>query len=106
VFERTVLQEQLRSLKRRLGEETRSLGDFVDGFLDEPPSPESSVGGLTRREQEVFRHLASGETNAEIAAKLYVSPGTVKCHVKSVLRKLGAANRAEAVAKYHQLATA
>lgn len=105
VFERTVLQEQLRSLKRRLEVEARSIDDLTDGFLDvEPPAAERSVGGLTRREREVFEHVASGETNSQIAAKLYVSPGTVKCHVKSVLRKLGAANRAEAVARYHELA--
>jgi DNA-binding NarL/FixJ family response regulator len=56
---------------------------------------------LTRREADVLRHVALGETNAQIAHRLFVSEGTVKSHVKHILRKLGAANRAEAVSRYH-----
>jgi DNA-binding NarL/FixJ family response regulator len=44
--------------------------------------------------------MATGETNAGIAARLIISEGTVKSHVKHILRKLGAANRAEAVCRY------
>lgn len=53
---------------------------------------------------DVLRHMVRGETNSQIATDLYVSAGTVKTHVKNVLRKLGAASRAEAVARYHTLA--
>jgi DNA-binding NarL/FixJ family response regulator len=84
------------------------VGDLVDSFVDAAPPPAATplvdngpLAELTRRELEVLRHLANGQTNVEIAADLFVSPGTVKCHVKSVLRKLGAANRAEAVSRYH-----
>ncbi len=49
------------------------------------------------------RHLAEGDTNARIARRLVVSEGTVKTHVKHILRKLGAANRAEAAARWFQL---
>jgi DNA-binding NarL/FixJ family response regulator len=45
--------------------------------------------------------MALGETNAQIAHRLFVSEGTVKSHVKHILRKLDAANRAEAVSRYH-----
>jgi LuxR family transcriptional regulator, regulator of acetate metabolism len=55
---------------------------------------------LTRREQEVLEQLAAGATNAAIAERLFVSPHTVRTHVENILRKLHAANRAEAVAHY------
>jgi DNA-binding CsgD family transcriptional regulator len=55
---------------------------------------------LTRRELEIIRYLASGETNARIASRLVLSEDTVKTHVKHILRKLGAANRAQAVSTW------
>ena len=61
-------------------------------------SPAGSA--LTRREIDVLRLMATGETNAGIASRLIISEGTVKSHVKHILRKLGAANRAEAVCLY------
>jgi DNA-binding CsgD family transcriptional regulator len=59
---------------------------------------------LTRRELEVLELMASGASNAEIAARLAIAVGTVKSHVKHILRKLRAANRAEAVSRYFRLA--
>jgi DNA-binding NarL/FixJ family response regulator len=50
--------------------------------------------------------MATGETNAGIAARLIISEGTVKSHVKHILRKLGAANRAEAVCRYLRMEAA
>jgi DNA-binding NarL/FixJ family response regulator len=58
------------------------------------------TSSLTRREIDVLKHMATGKTNAGIAARLVVSEGTVKSHVKHILRKLAAANRAEAVSVY------
>ncbi|WP_157126149.1 response regulator transcription factor [Nocardia mikamii] len=52
---------------------------------------------LSSREVEVIELLAAGEPNRLIARKLCISEGTVKTHVTHILRKLGAANRAEAV---------
>ncbi len=52
---------------------------------------------LTRREVDVLRLMAAGDTNARIADKLIISEGTVKSHVKHILRKLDAASRTEAV---------
>ncbi|MFB8238562.1 response regulator [Kitasatospora purpeofusca] len=48
---------------------------------------------LTEREVEIAGHVAGGRTNADIAAELFISPGTVKTHVASIQRKLGVQNR-------------
>jgi NarL family two-component system response regulator YdfI len=53
---------------------------------------------LTRREREVLQMLASGAANKEIAAQLAISEHTVKFHIASILGKLGAESRTEAVA--------
>ena len=60
--------------------------------LAELPEP------LTRREREVLQMLAAGLANKEIAARLNISDYTAKFHVASILGKLGAASRTEAVA--------
>ncbi len=59
-------------------------------------------GTLTAREAQILEHMAEGRTNAAIAAKLFISEGTVKQHVKRILRKLGAGNRVEAVSLLYQ----
>ena len=55
---------------------------------------------LTARECEVLARLAEGLTDHEIAEALTLSPRTVEMHVSSILRKLGARNRAEAARRY------
>lgn len=60
---------------------------------EQPPVIES----LTARELEVLRLIAQGQQNKEIAASLIISERTVKFHVSSILGKLGAGNRTEAV---------
>jgi LuxR family transcriptional regulator, regulator of acetate metabolism len=55
---------------------------------------------LTPREREVLLLIVAGQSNRAIAARLVVSEGTVKSHVKQILRKLGAVNRSEAIARY------
>ncbi|MGW4797633.1 response regulator [Nonomuraea sp. NPDC004297] len=54
---------------------------------------ETSEVVLTGREDEIVALVAQGRTNAEIAAELFLSPGTVKNHIASVQRKTGARNR-------------
>jgi DNA-binding NarL/FixJ family response regulator len=71
---------------------------------DSPELPD----GLTEREAEVLRLIASGFSNHEIAARLYVSHATVKTHVNRIFAKTGARDRAQAVryAFAHGLAAA
>lgn len=58
---------------------------------------------LSEREREVLSLLASGKTNSEVARDLFVSVGTIKSHTGNIYRKLGAKNRAEALARAREL---
>jgi len=62
---------------------------------DDPPPGEP----LTERESGVLALMADGAGNKEIAARLHISEHTVKFHVSSILNKLGAATRTEAVSR-------
>jgi len=121
-FQRTVLSERLHALRATVGRMTIDITKVTDELVDAEvevartgrdnvPEARSAAAmfvadyspansALTRREIEVLRLMATGETNAGIAARLIISEGTVKSHVKHILRKLGAANRAEAVCRY------
>jgi len=55
---------------------------------------------LTKRELQVIRHIAEGDTNKQIALKLRLSHQTVRRHVYNLMKKLNARNRAHAVAIY------
>jgi LuxR family transcriptional regulator, regulator of acetate metabolism len=61
------------------------------------------MGLLTRREIEVIDLMAGGASNADIANHLVIAEGTVKSHVKHILRKTHAANRTQAVSCYMRL---
>jgi LuxR family maltose regulon positive regulatory protein len=63
---------------------------------DDPP-----VQPLTSRELEVLSHLSTTRSLPEIAAILYISRNTLKSHLKSIYRKLGVANRRDAVRAFH-----
>jgi DNA-binding NarL/FixJ family response regulator len=76
---------------------------LIDRFMPLLPEAEKADRGqavldrLTPREQEVFRLLASGRSNREIADELYLSEGTVKIHVGRILGKLDLRDRVQAV---------
>jgi DNA-binding NarL/FixJ family response regulator len=93
-----------RQLAAALGAVVREL--VVLGSESSAPMRPAAAGSapvdeltepLTPREREVLRLLASGMGNKEIAAKLKISEHTAKFHVASILGKLGAVSRAEAV---------
>lgn len=56
-----------------------------------------NISLLTRRELIVLKHLTKGEANKQIAFNLHISETTVKSHVSSILKKLGASNRVKVV---------
>jgi ATP/maltotriose-dependent transcriptional regulator MalT len=64
---------------------------------DAPETP------LSEREREVLGLIATGATNKEIAARLFLSPHTVKEHASALYRKLGVKNRAEATRRAERL---
>jgi len=123
--ERTILLERLRSQREEIGRMVRATEATINevceaevdlvgverqsaevarstaAILSGDPSGLKSL--LTRRELEVLRLMAEGLKNAEIADRLVISEGTVKSHVKHILRKLHAANRAEAISRSMRL---
>jgi DNA-binding NarL/FixJ family response regulator len=62
-----------------------------------PAASDSEVENLTPREMETLEMLAEGISNKQIAARLHISEHTAKFHVNSILGKLGAGTRTEAV---------
>ena len=109
VFERAVLRETLRLhheelqaatnwISGRLGQLAADAADR--GAAASAAADSATVETLTARELEVMRLLARGQTNQAIANALVVREGTIKYHVKNILRKLGATSRADAVSRY------
>jgi DNA-binding NarL/FixJ family response regulator len=71
--------------------------------LPSEPRRQPLVDPLTDRELEVLRALADGLSNREAADRLYLSEGTVKNHVTSVLAKLGVRDRTQAALRAREL---
>ncbi len=86
------------------GERQRAILETVRPHLCRPIEAADAVrrrqraAGLTRRELEMLALVREGLTNGEIAARLVVSPATVRTHLANASAKLGAHTRAEAVA--------
>lgn len=68
----------------------------------QPGAVRQPLEPLTAREEEVLVPVAQGRTNDEIAAELYISTSTVKSHLASLMRKLGARNRVELAMWAHE----
>ena len=84
----------------------RALSAKLAARLPQARGPRASTRGnphgLTAREVEIVSLLADGLRNADIAARLFLSPKTVDHHVSAILAKLGARTRGEAAAKFRE----
>ena len=73
-------------------------------MVNHNPNVKSSlIIPLSEREMEIMRLLASGASNKEIAASLYITEGTVKNHNTDIFRKLGVSDRRNARSKAENL---
>jgi LuxR family transcriptional regulator, maltose regulon positive regulatory protein len=89
----------------------RPVSAFLDAALRTPPhAPPAALArpvwpteALTERERTVLRYVATSMSYSEIAAELYISVNTVKTHVKSIISKLHASSRAEAIERARAL---
>ncbi|MEE3753116.1 LuxR C-terminal-related transcriptional regulator [Mycobacterium intracellulare] len=115
LYERAVLREQLRTQRDNARELLFTAVDRIDELCesgiessrfnyghsaalgDAPSTPD-----LTEREADVFHLMVRGASNQAIAEELVISVGTVKTHVKHILRKYGAVNRTQAIAWFLQ----
>lgn len=70
--------------------------------LTDDPSSEAKVNTLTRREKEILILMSEHKTNQEIADLLYISSGTVRVHIHTILHKLEVADRKQAIAIANQ----
>jgi DNA-binding NarL/FixJ family response regulator len=95
-------QEELRSAVRAVAgggavvapsATRRLLAHFADTLPDPSAPPDERLLLLTPRETEVLQAIASGATNAEVAARLHMAEGTVKTHIGNLLSKLQCRDR-------------
>lgn len=123
IFERVVMLERIeaqRSVVRRAFAASESLMSTSSQEIDlvqlvgRSPMPSANGGGLanaarrapldaqlTSRERDVLALLVQGLGNAAIAERLAITLSTVKTHVRSIMRKAGAVNRSEVIARHH-----
>ena len=86
----------MRALMERVATHPARAGSR--GRRRERPFAPNYLDGLTRRELEVLRHLAVGESNRQIARELYLSVRTVERHITNIYAKIDARGRADATA--------
>jgi DNA-binding CsgD family transcriptional regulator/GAF domain-containing protein len=119
LYERAVLKERLAAQRRHIESAFASARETVETLarmelrlvdvdgdplhvpaVPPPARNEAMQALMTEREREVLELLVRGLGNRDIAERLVVQVGTVKTHVKAILRKLGATSRSEVIAMY------
>lgn len=116
IMERNIVMERMQTLRiaaNAHAHEMHSLTDIFDDAIDmtehittvstpDVSAVDDNTGLLTHRERQVLALMSAGMTNAQIAARLFISEGTAKSHVRHIMQKLEASNRTDAVARYQQ----
>ncbi|GAA5216639.1 two-component system response regulator NarL [Corallincola platygyrae] len=97
--------ENMLSSLRLAANGEQVLSKEIAGYLLQRPQAEQTpkdekLSAITRRETEILALIAKGHSNREIGETLHISEGTVKVHVKSLLKKLGMKSRVEAAVWY------
>lgn len=87
----------------RVARGERVFDPRIEGGTRISPTDGAAMVALTPREREVLRRVAMGETNPEIALAIGLSRNTVKAYLQTVLQKLGARNRVEAIIRASEL---
>lgn len=72
------------------------MSQYAESDQASPVIADDGISGLTAREQDVLRLIASGKSNRSIAEELFISEKTVKSHVSRILSKLGLTDRTQA----------
>jgi DNA-binding NarL/FixJ family response regulator len=92
-----------RPLAARIAQTLDELGEPVGERLGAGAAHRLRAGNLTRRQREILQLVAQGQTNAEIAHRLVLSPRTVEMHVANMLAALDCRSRAEVVRRAGEL---
>lgn len=79
------------------------VAEFARLSSQAPSRPQPLIEPLSERELEILRLVATGASNKEIAAKLFIAEGTVKNHLTNILGKLNVSDRMQAVLKAKEL---
>lgn len=101
LLKHTPVAELVTTLRRIIAGEHVLTPDLASRFLREfqarqAPARPAGLTQLSTREEEVLKLLATGETNRQIARRLYVSEETIKTHVAAIFRKLAVSDRTRA----------
>lgn len=87
---------------KRIAQGEVILSDSIKGLLLERENRQDPMELLTDREMDVLRHIATGLSNKQIAAQLFISEETVKVHIRNLLRKLNVHSRVAATVLYFE----
>ncbi|MFZ7306021.1 response regulator [Avibacterium avium] len=87
---------------KRIAQGEVILSDSIKDLLLEQRPEQDPIDALTDRELEVLRLIATGLSNKQIAAQLFISEETVKVHIRNLLRKLNVHSRVAATVLYFQ----